>query len=89
MNRMLRLLPNDLEKYQQEDEIHARFEAGELLSYEDLEELDDESTALVLRRLAEKGMLLSEVPGDGWVARLKIIPDENTPFYCPNCGKKA
>lgn len=63
------ILPNDMEKFEKENEVQARLETGELISYGEMEELDDESSALVRRRLEEKGLELVEEPGDGYRAK--------------------
>lgn len=63
------ILPNDMEKFEKENEIQDRLEAGELIDYEEMDELDDESTALIRRRLEEKGLELVEEPGDGYRAK--------------------
>ena len=63
------ILPNDMEKFERENEIQGRLEAGELIDYEEMDGLDDESTALIRHRLAGKGLELVEEPGDGYRAK--------------------
>lgn len=50
------------------------------LCHKQLERAKDEMGTL------EKSENLGAVCSCGWSG---TIPDENTPFYCPNCGKKA